>query len=62
VKGPFNVHDREKAGLTPQFYEDLRGEMGILKPDRQALESVPKGNDVEALTNAMASLGVEYDK
>ncbi|KAF8197111.1 hypothetical protein BJ912DRAFT_1030584 [Pholiota molesta] len=62
VKGPFNVHDREKAGLTPQFYEDLRGEMGILKPDRQALESAPKDNDVEALTNAMASLGVEYDK
>lgn len=27
IKGPFNVEDREKAGLTPQFYENLRGEM-----------------------------------
>ncbi|KZT01949.1 DUF455-domain-containing protein [Laetiporus sulphureus 93-53] len=27
VKGPFNVEDREKAGLTRDFYEDLRGEM-----------------------------------
>lgn len=62
VKGPFNVHDREKAGLTPQFYEDLRGEMGIPKPDRPPLDSVPKGNGVDALTNDMASLGVEYDK
>ncbi|KAM6499578.1 Protein of unknown function (DUF455) domain containing protein, partial [Amanita muscaria] len=25
VKGPFNVEDREKAGLTREFYEDLRG-------------------------------------
>lgn len=27
VKGPFNVEAREKAGMTPEFYEDLRGEM-----------------------------------
>ncbi|PCH34824.1 DUF455-domain-containing protein [Wolfiporia cocos MD-104 SS10] len=27
VKGPFNVEDREKAGMTKDFYEDLRGEM-----------------------------------
>ncbi|TFK86957.1 DUF455-domain-containing protein [Polyporus arcularius HHB13444] len=27
VKGPFNAADREKAGLTPDFYENLRGEM-----------------------------------
>ncbi|KAM6490761.1 Protein of unknown function (DUF455) domain containing protein [Amanita muscaria] len=27
VKGPFNVEDREKAGLTREFYEDLRGEV-----------------------------------
>jgi len=27
VKGPFNVEDREKAGMTREFYEDLRGEM-----------------------------------
>ncbi|KAJ7689023.1 hypothetical protein B0H17DRAFT_1067514 [Mycena rosella] len=28
VKGPFNIDDREKAGLTPAFYEHLTGEMG----------------------------------
>jgi uncharacterized ferritin-like protein (DUF455 family) len=36
IKGPFNVEDREKAGLTPQFYENLRGEMDVSlaqKPD-----------------------------
>ena len=27
VKGPFNAVDREKAGLTPAFYESLKGEM-----------------------------------
>ncbi|KAJ7725196.1 hypothetical protein B0H16DRAFT_284240 [Mycena metata] len=27
VKGPFNIGDREKAGLTPAFYEHLTGEM-----------------------------------
>ncbi len=27
VKGPFNIEDREKAGMTRDFYEDLRGEM-----------------------------------
>lgn len=26
VKGPFNEEDRRKAGLTREFYEDLRGE------------------------------------
>lgn len=27
VKGPFNIDDREKAGLTREFYEHLTGEM-----------------------------------
>lgn len=27
IKGPFNAVDRERAGLTPAFYEDLKGEM-----------------------------------
>ncbi|KAL1663025.1 hypothetical protein GGF50DRAFT_57783 [Schizophyllum commune] len=29
VKGPFNEGDREKAGLTPEFYRDLKGELGL---------------------------------
>ncbi|KAH9920616.1 DUF455-domain-containing protein [Fomitopsis serialis] len=27
VKGPFNVEDREKAGMTREFFENLKGEM-----------------------------------
>ncbi|KAI0795865.1 DUF455-domain-containing protein [Abortiporus biennis] len=27
IKGPFNAEAREKAGMTPAFYEDLKGEM-----------------------------------
>jgi hypothetical protein len=27
IKGPFNVNDREKAGMTRDFYEDLKGGM-----------------------------------
>lgn len=26
LKGPFNEADRRKAGMTPDFYEDLKGE------------------------------------
>lgn len=26
IKGPFNKEAREKAGMTPEFYENLRGE------------------------------------
>ncbi|KAL0948000.1 hypothetical protein HGRIS_010622 [Hohenbuehelia grisea] len=29
IKGPFNAEDREKAGLTPEFYEGLKGEMDM---------------------------------
>nr|ODN94039.1 hypothetical protein L203_00213 [Cryptococcus depauperatus CBS 7841] len=28
IKGPFNAKDRLKAGLTPDFYEDLSGHLG----------------------------------
>ncbi|RXK37771.1 hypothetical protein M231_04927 [Tremella mesenterica] len=28
IRGPFNVSDRLTAGLTPAFYEDLRGKLG----------------------------------
>ncbi|TFY54812.1 hypothetical protein EVJ58_g8642 [Rhodofomes roseus] len=27
VKGPFNIEDREQAGMTRDFYENLKGEM-----------------------------------
>jgi uncharacterized ferritin-like protein (DUF455 family) len=28
IKGPFNEADREKAGMTKEFYADLRGDLG----------------------------------
>ncbi|KAG8871276.1 hypothetical protein FRB98_000939, partial [Tulasnella sp. 332] len=28
LKGPFNEEDRRKAGMTPDFYKDLQGELG----------------------------------
>jgi uncharacterized ferritin-like protein (DUF455 family) len=44
VKGPFNAGDRERAGMTKEFYEDLRGEMGCEKDgDRQQGQDVPIG-------------------
>jgi len=56
VKGPFNVEDREKAGLTPQFYEGLRGEIGLADVLRR------KDKDsIDGLTNGVASLKIEYD-
>jgi uncharacterized ferritin-like protein (DUF455 family) len=59
VKGPFNVEDRGKAGLTPQFYEGLRGEMGLVDIVRRKEEEAKKS--VDGLTNGVASLKVEYD-
>lgn len=32
IKGPFNVDDREKAGLSPEFYQNLRGDHGYVTP------------------------------
>ncbi|KAK8853153.1 hypothetical protein IAR55_003854 [Kwoniella newhampshirensis] len=39
IKGPFNAEDRLKAGLTPDFYEDLAGNLGALeREDAEAAE------------------------
>jgi uncharacterized ferritin-like protein (DUF455 family) len=47
VKGPFNVEDRERAGLTPPFYEGLRGEMGFVETENR--------------DSSMAAVTLEYD-
>ncbi|KIM44247.1 hypothetical protein M413DRAFT_377826 [Hebeloma cylindrosporum] len=60
VKGPFNVEDREKAGLTPQFYEGLRGEMGLVNVDRSK-DGEGAEHRAERSTNGLASVQVEYD-
>ncbi|EJD40842.1 DUF455-domain-containing protein [Auricularia subglabra TFB-10046 SS5] len=36
LKGPFNVADRARAGLSTPFYENLHGEWGQLPPDQSA--------------------------
>jgi uncharacterized ferritin-like protein (DUF455 family) len=58
VKGPFNAEDREKAGLTPQFYEGLRGEMGLVNVDQS---KDGEEHRADRLTNGLASLKIEYD-
>lgn len=44
VKGPFNIEDREKAGMTREFYEDLKGEMDLEPPKTK--ETAPPGVEV----------------
>ncbi|KAG7085550.1 hypothetical protein E1B28_003107 [Marasmius oreades] len=42
IKGPFNVADREKAGLAPDFYEDLRGDVELeLEPPEVTEAEIP---------------------
>ena len=58
VKGPFNVEDREKAGMTREFYEDLRGEMGM---DERLPTSRKDGWDLKSLSDAVAAVPVGYE-
>lgn len=63
VKGPFNIEDRERAGMTREFYEGLTGE---LRPDLKTGESI-RERDVQTLEDmkdpreAAASLAVAYE-
>ncbi|TFK20176.1 DUF455-domain-containing protein [Coprinopsis marcescibilis] len=77
IKGPFNVEDREKAGLTPAFYVDLKGEMApgeMSKSERgvgkwgetQAAEKNENGmtaevDEIRKLTDGVSVLRVEYE-
>ncbi|KAH7100325.1 DUF455-domain-containing protein [Auriculariales sp. MPI-PUGE-AT-0066] len=36
LKGPFNVEDRARAGLSPAFYENLQGQTAVLAAVQQA--------------------------
>ncbi|KIL63753.1 hypothetical protein M378DRAFT_24953 [Amanita muscaria Koide BX008] len=57
VKGPFNVEDREKAGLTREFYEDLRGE--VKEDDEKPSD---EKESVAKVTDRVARLDVQYDE
>ena len=58
VKGPFNVEDREKAGMSREFYEDLRGEMGM---DEKGSTSGNDDLDMKSLSEAVAAVPVGYE-
>lgn len=58
VKGPFNVEDREKAGMSREFYEDLRGEMGM---DEKGPTSGNDDLDMKSLSEAVAAVPVGYE-
>jgi len=60
VKGPFNVDDREKAGMTKEFYEGLRGEMGI-DVTRRSLAGGGGDLDMMPLSNAVAVIPIGYE-
>lgn len=59
IKGPFNMDDREKAGLSPEFYEDLRGEM-----DYEVEKTRKQGDELmgsKALSGAAPLVKVDYE-
>ncbi|KII84888.1 hypothetical protein PLICRDRAFT_45721 [Plicaturopsis crispa FD-325 SS-3] len=49
LKGPFNIEDREKAGMTRDFYEDLRGEMGLREADEIPRGTIPSDAALEVV-------------
>ncbi|KAJ7472036.1 hypothetical protein FB451DRAFT_1251725 [Mycena latifolia] len=61
VKGPFNIDDREKAGLTKVFYEHLMGEMGEeeMKQKKGALAGL---KDLSLTDPVKAQVAVEYEE
>ncbi|KAJ7140054.1 hypothetical protein C8R43DRAFT_1202181 [Mycena crocata] len=61
VKGPFNIDDREKAGLTREFYEHLTGEMGEeeMTQRKGALDGL---KDLSLSDPVTAQMAVEYEK
>ncbi|KAF9077822.1 hypothetical protein BDP27DRAFT_1311720 [Rhodocollybia butyracea] len=68
IKGPFNVEDREKAGLSPEFYEKLKGEMpyedvqATLKTQMSVLPlEMKKASQMQTDTEAMEGNGMGMD-
>ncbi|PPR04684.1 hypothetical protein CVT24_011901 [Panaeolus cyanescens] len=60
VKGPFNEEARERAGLTQEYYTDLRGEMGLHDPSEGSkVEKVVCSNS-KGLSEGLADLKIEY--
>jgi len=49
VKGPFNIKAREMAGLSPGFYEDFRGELGMGEAGMLNMKSCERVQSDEAI-------------
>jgi uncharacterized ferritin-like protein (DUF455 family) len=54
VKGPFNVEARETAGMTREFYENLRGEFS-------EYAELSKADFMEKTKGAVADIPVAYE-
>ncbi|KAJ3976915.1 hypothetical protein EV361DRAFT_958287 [Lentinula raphanica] len=62
IKGPFNVEDREKAGLSREFYEDLKGEMPYSDDDDEEDKKLADHNRAMVeVQQGMADVRVGYD-
>ncbi|KAH6902553.1 hypothetical protein BKA70DRAFT_1305935 [Coprinopsis sp. MPI-PUGE-AT-0042] len=58
IKGPFNVEARERAGLSPEFYQNLRGEMGLV-PEAKLAKATD--DTVDEVVGKVAAMAVEYE-
>jgi len=68
VKGPFNIEAREMAGLSPGFYEGLRGELGMSEArmlNMKSYEGVQSDeavfDDRNQVQGAIAVIPVQYE-
>ncbi|KAF8595107.1 DUF455-domain-containing protein [Ceratobasidium sp. AG-I] len=51
LKGPFNAVDRARAGMSPEFYEDLKGEdAGLERPKVNSAQAQAGQVDLEVVT------------
>ena len=69
VKGPFNIEAREMAGLSPGFYEGLRGELGISEAGMLNIKSCERVqsdevvfDDRNQVRGAIAVIPVQYER
>lgn len=64
IKGPFNVEAREIAGMTKDFYEDLRGEMDTANHyvSEMPKDVVPHAHAADYQPSGTPSLHVVYEK
>ncbi|KAL4062655.1 hypothetical protein V8B97DRAFT_1874662 [Scleroderma yunnanense] len=61
IKGPFNIEARETAGMTRDFYEDLRGEMDTVDRDASKTFKNVSLRAADCLSSA-PSVQVDYEK